>query len=108
MAPVLQGKLDKWRSFTDQMNGPRRAEHDASRKRMGMTREVASLMQTPHGDFVCLCHEADSLKTAFQMLAESQEPYDVWSRENAVDIHGITPEMMSKTPAVVVFDWPGH
>ena len=22
MAPVLPGKLDKWRSFSDQMNGP--------------------------------------------------------------------------------------
>ena len=86
MAPVLPGKLDKWRSFSDQMNGPRRAEHDASRKRMGMTREVASLMQTPHGDFVCLYHGADSLQEAFQMLVGSEEPYDVWPRENAVNI----------------------
>ena len=71
MAQVLPGKLDKWRSFSDQMNGPRRAEHDASRQRMGVTREVASLVQTPHGDFFCLYHEADRLQEALQMLVES-------------------------------------
>ena len=73
-----------------------------------MTREGASLMQTPHGDFVCLYHGADSLQEALQMLVGSEEPYDVSPRENAVNIDGITPEMMSKAAALAVFDWPGH
>lgn len=48
-APIMQGKLEAWKAFDEQMKGPRKAEHDASRRRMGVTREVASLMQTPQG-----------------------------------------------------------
>jgi hypothetical protein len=97
-APIAPGKLEAWKDFDEQMRGPRRAEHDASRRRMGMNREVASLMQTPQGDFVCLFHEADDLGAAFRMLAESQEPYDVWFRENLVDLHGLTPDMLQGPP----------
>jgi hypothetical protein len=32
-----------------EMSGPRRAEHEASRRRMGVTRKVASLLQVPAG-----------------------------------------------------------
>ena len=41
-APIVPGKLEQWREFTATMKGPRRAEHEASRRRLGMTREVAS------------------------------------------------------------------
>ena len=106
MAPILPGKLDAWEEFDEQMVGPRHAEHDASRRRMGLTREVASLLRTPHGDFVCLYHEASDLAKAFRILVESDDPYDVWFCENIRDIHGLTAEMMTGTPpAVLRLDW---
>ena len=55
--------------------GARQAEHVASRRRMGMVRKVASLMQTPGGDFVCLFHEAEDPGRAFGILAGSGDPY---------------------------------
>jgi hypothetical protein len=73
-APILPGKLEAWKKFGEEINGPRRAEHDASRRRLGVTREVASLMQTPQGDFVCVFHEADDLAVVFRGFAESQDP----------------------------------
>jgi hypothetical protein len=106
-APILPGKLEKWEEFHAQMSGARKAEHDASRKRMGMRREVASLMRTPGGDFVCLCHEADDLGAAFEAIMTSQDPYDVWFRENLADIHGLTPDMLSgPPPAMLKLVWP--
>ena len=84
-APILPGKLDEWKSLDAEMNGPRREEHARSRKRMGVTREVASLVQTPQGDFVSLFHEAEDLAKAFQTLATSEDPYDVWFREHLVE-----------------------
>jgi hypothetical protein len=107
MAPILPGKLDAWHAFHNEMSGPRRHEHDASRRRMGATREVASLMRTPQGDFVCLYNEGEDLAQAFRVLAESTDPYDVWFRERAAEIHGMTAEMWSGPPPVKkVFDWP--
>ena len=49
---------------------------------MGVVREVASLVQTPQGDFVCLFHEAEDLAKAYRTLATSEDPYDVWFREH--------------------------
>ena len=108
-APILPGKLEAWKKFGEEINGPRRAEHDASRRRLGVTREVASLMQTPQGDFVCVFHEADDLAVVFRGLAESQNPYDMWFRDNLVELHGVTPEMLQgPPPATLYIDYHGE
>jgi hypothetical protein len=67
-APILPGKLEQWHRFNDEMQGPRREEHAASRREMGMHREVVSLMETPDGQFVSLYHGADDLAKAFPAL----------------------------------------
>jgi hypothetical protein len=105
-APILPGKLEDWKALDAEMTGPRREEHARSRKRMGVSREVASLMQTPQGDFVCLFHEADDLAKAFRTLATSEDPYDVWFREQLVALHGLTAEMLQgPPPATLHFDY---
>lgn len=107
-APILPGKTDAWRAFDAEMQGPRAAEHAKSREAMGIHREVASLMQTPMGDFVCLFHEADDMAKAFEVLGSSDDPYLVWFREQLVEIHGLTPEMLQgPPPAEVHLDWHG-
>jgi hypothetical protein len=107
-APILPGKLDAWHRFNREMQGPRRHEHDQSRKEMGIHREVVSLMHTPAGDFVCLYHEADDLAAAFHVLATSDTPYLQWFRANLAEIHGITPDMLDgPPPAELMFDWRG-
>jgi hypothetical protein len=91
------------------MKGPRREEHERSRKRMGVVREVASLMETPQGDFVCLFHEGEDLTKAFQTLATSEDPYDVWFREQLVSLYGLTAEMLAgPPPAKLFFDYRGQ
>lgn len=105
-APILPGKLDEWKALDAEMNGPRREEHARSRKRMGVTREVASLVPTPQGDFACLFHEAEDLAKAFQTLAASDDPYDVWFKEHLVSMHGLTAEMLQgPIPATLFFDY---
>jgi hypothetical protein len=105
-APILPGKLEEWKAFDAEMSGPRRAEHEASRRRMAVTREVASLMQVPQGDFVCLFHEAEDLAKAFGLLATSDDPYDQWFRGRLIEVHGLTPEMLQgPPPATLYFDY---
>ena len=104
-APILPGKLEAWKLLDAELSGtaPR---PQTLRERMGMTREVASLMQTPQGDFVCLYHEAEDLEKAFRTLATSDDPFDVWFREQLVELHGLTPEMLQgPPPAQVMFDY---
>ena len=102
-APILPGKLDQWKAFDRTMQGPRAAEHAASRARHGITREVVSLMDTPMGELVCLYHEAESISAALRSIATSQEPYDVWFREQLVELHGLSAEMMQGPPPATLY-----
>lgn len=105
-APILPGKLEEWKANVEELMGPRRKEHEASRARMGLVREVASLMQTPQGDFTCVFHEAEDLAKAYQTLAESEDPYDVWFRDHLLNVHGMTADMLTgPLPATLTLDY---
>jgi len=105
-APILPGKLEAWKAFVEEAKGPRWEELDRSRKRMGVVREVASLMQTPEGDFACIFQEAKDLAKASQVLGESDDPFDVWFRDQIMELHGLTPDILEgPPPASVTFDY---
>ena len=101
--PILSGKMDEWKAMEQEVRGPRRAELVRSYKRAGVAREVASLMHTPQGDFVCLFHESEDLAKAFQTIATSQDPVAVWFREHLASVHGMTAEMLQGPPPAEVF-----
>ena len=105
-APILPGKLEEWKAHVEELKGPRREQHEASRSRMGLVREVASLVQTPQGDFTCIFHEAEDLAKAYQTLAASADPYDVWFREHLANLHGMSVDMLTAPlPATLVLDY---
>ncbi|HEX9228516.1 MAG TPA: hypothetical protein VF885_18085 [Arthrobacter sp.] len=104
--PILPGKLEEWQAMVAEVNGPRREEIDRLYQSAGVAREVASLMHTPQGDFVCLFHESEDLAKAFQTLAASDDPYDAWFKEHLVSVHGLTAEMLAgPIPAKLFFDY---
>lgn len=104
--PILPGKLEAWKQFTEETKGPRREEHATSRKRLGITREVASLVQTPQGDFTSVFLEAEDIAKAFKMMADSEDPYDMWFVERTMDVHGMTRDTWTgPLPSQVYFDY---
>jgi hypothetical protein len=87
--PILPGKEELDRQTMEELVGPRRDEFEASRKRLGITREAAWHQETPNGTAAVVCLEADDLGTAMHGIASSQEPFDVWFRERMAEIHGV-------------------
>ena len=91
--PVLPGKADELRAEANsQMHGERQAGYRASRERAGITKEAGWLQQTPMGDLCVVYIEADDIAAMFEQLGTSQDPFDVWFRESAREIHGINIE----------------
>lgn len=84
--PITPGKTEEWKRWGDEMLGPRRSEYEASRKRLGATIERAYHQQTPMGDMAIIYIEAADIQSAFQRIAVSQDPFDVWFRERAKDL----------------------
>ena len=91
-APLLPGKSMQDRESMSIVQGERRAAYEASRQRLGITREAGWLQQTPNGDLAIVYIEADDLEAAFAGLATSQDPFDVWFREHVREVHGINLE----------------
>lgn len=87
--PILPGKFDAWKRLMEDMAGPRRSEYEASRRRLGFTVERTFYQPTPQGDFAIVYSEVDDVEQTAQKLAASQEPFDVWFKQQVFNIHGV-------------------
>lgn len=85
--PLLPGKADAARAFAEALSGPRRAELDDAQTTV--TKESWFLQETPHGDFMIVYYVSPDPKKVHQALAVSEEPFDVWFREQILDLTGI-------------------
>ncbi len=105
--PLLPGQQEAWRRFTQEMLGARRDEHEESRRRLGITRELAWLLPTPCGDLVIVYLEAAEPAQVLPALAASALPYDRWFRRQVRDFHGLD---LAQPPAgsapELVLTWP--
>ena len=89
-APLLPGKTDADReALASCASGDRRADHEASRERAGITREAVWIQSTPGGDVAVVVIESDDIQAAMGALATSEEPFDVWFRDHIRDVHGM-------------------
>jgi hypothetical protein len=89
VVPLLPGKTEDHRQLCEEIVGARREEYEASRQRLGITREAAWHQETPDGTVAVICVEADDPRSAARGMGTSSDPFDVWFRERVRDIHGI-------------------
>ena len=88
--PVIEGKIDTWKAYIEEMNGPRANERKESRKKAGLTLERVWLQKTPMGDFAVVYWEGDDIGKVFERFMTSNEPFDTWFREKIlVECHGM-------------------
>jgi hypothetical protein len=88
--PISPGKTEQWKRFIGELNGQRKAEFVASRKRMGV-RERTFLQQTPHGDLVVVTLEGENPAKAFADFGQSAstDPFAKWFLEQVQELHGM-------------------
>ena len=78
--PLALGKIEAWRRFCEEIAGPRRHEHEESRRRLGITHERTELVEK-EGKFVTLTTiEVVDLGWAVSQIISSGNPFDQWYR----------------------------
>jgi hypothetical protein len=87
--PILSGKVEAWRRFCQELSGSRRQLYEASRQRMGITRERLALVETAFGATAVTTLEAPDVDRALGQIIASEIPFDVWYRERLQKLHGI-------------------
>jgi hypothetical protein len=85
---LLPGKIDTWKNYVKEMNGPRNKERNESKKKVGLTVERVWLQHTRMGDFAVVYREAKDIGKVFDGLMKSEEPFDKRFRDKILtEIH---------------------
>jgi hypothetical protein len=101
-------KFSSWRSAVAEMTGPRRAEFAAARRRQGVNRQGVWVQQGPEGRREILVMEVEDPHRAFELMATSQEPFDVWLREVLLDTYKLD---LTQSPGPLpeqILDWSAN
>ena len=88
--PIVAGKVEAWRRFCQEISGSRLQLYEASRQRLGITRERLALVETPFGSATLTTLEAPDMSQALTQIITSALPFDCWYREQVQTIHGVT------------------
>lgn len=87
--PILAGKVEAWRRFCQELSGSRLQMYLSSRRRLGITHERLTLVETPFGATAVTTLEAHDVGRVFGQIITSRLPFDVWYRERLQEMHGI-------------------
>ena len=111
--PIVAGKVEAWRRFCQELAGSRRQMYEASRQRLGITRERLVLVETAFGSAAVTTLEAPDVDRALGQIITSPLPFDRWYREQVRDLHGINlsgyEQFLQQTPLPpneeLLFEW---
>ncbi len=89
LAPIVEGKLDAWKEWIAELNGPRSGELKELNERHGLTQHRAWLAETPMGPMVIAIHQGPGSDTFMPGLAASDNEFDSWFKEKLQEVHGL-------------------
>ena len=87
--PILDGKVEAWRRFCQELSGSRQQQYETSRQRLGITRERVVLVETAFGSAAVTTIEAPDVDRALGQIIASTFPFDRWYRQQVRELHGI-------------------
>ena len=87
--PILDGKVEAWRRFCQELSGSRRQPYEASRQRLGVTCERLALVDTTFGATSVTTLESPDVAQALGQIISSDLPFDVWYRDRLQELHGV-------------------
>jgi len=87
--PIQAGKSDAARAFLQALEGGRKADYAASEKRLGITKEVWALQQSPMGELFVIFFQGADIGGAVSQFVASQDAFDQWFKGQVKDTTGV-------------------
>jgi hypothetical protein len=111
--PIAASKVEAWRRFCQELSGSRLPQYEASRRRLGITRERLALVQNHFGACAVTTLEASDLSSALAELIGSDRPFESWYRDRLQDLHGVNltryeqfvQPALPAQPQELLFEW---
>jgi hypothetical protein len=86
--PILPGKTEQWKKFSNDLKTTYSKEFNESRKKLGV-QERTFFQSTPMGDMIIVTLEGKDPQTAFAEFAKGTDEFTKWFLAQAKEVHGI-------------------
>jgi hypothetical protein len=93
-APLGAGGVDALRALTKELMGARHDEYSRARRAIGVEREAVFLETTKMGDVAVFYWRAADPQASLRALADSNDPFDAWLRDQAAAAHPVSLAML--------------
>jgi hypothetical protein len=87
--PIQAGKTDAARVFLQQLEGERKGQYATSEQRLGITKEVWALQQSPLGDLFVVFFQSPNIGSSLSQFVASQDEFDQWFKRQVNEIAGV-------------------
>jgi len=87
--PIQSGKTAPARSFLQELESARKNDYAASEKRLGITKEVWAIQNTPMGDLFVVFFQAPDIAGAVGQFVGSRDAFDLWFKEQVKQTTGV-------------------
>lgn len=108
--PIHDGKAAAARAFLENLEGVRKSDYVASEQRLGITKEVWAIQQTPMGDLFVVFFQAPDIRGAVAQFVGSRDAFDLWFKEQVKDATGVdlnVPPPGALSEILSVYEAPG-
>ena len=104
--PILPGKVEVGRRFATELLGPRQRELADYCQRIGLTRELWFIQESPQGSMVLVYLEGPDPARSMKEWSASDHPFDQWWKQTAGAICGV--DFNQPPPALPeqILEWP--
>ena len=89
VAPIVEGKLDAWKSWIAELKGSRKQDFDDLNKRYGLTRHDVWLVDVPNGAMAVVLHEGPGADSFMQKVGHSNNSFDLEMKRFLEEFHGM-------------------
>ena len=109
--PILKGKTEQWKNFSNELKTTYNKEFNESRKKIGV-QERSYLQSTLQGDLVIITLEGKDPQNAFLQLGKGTDEFSKWFNTQVKEIHGldmtqkptfVLPELILETKSVTEY-----
>ena len=87
--PIHEARSAAARAFLQELEGDRKNDYAASEQRLGITKEVWAIQQTPMGELFVVFFQAPDIPGAVGAFVGSQDSFDLWFKDRVKDTTGV-------------------
>ena len=110
--PILPGKSDACKRFIADLTSTHAEKFAASQRAEGITEEHFFLQADGKGDVLIVYNDGDPIKRERmrQVRSQSDDPFDIWFREQFRAVHGISLDRPTEGGARIehLASWEDH